>query len=100
MVRVRGGGGVGGGMMMSCSTHPSRPLTRHRICSLAVSEIRLGPAADTCCLIREAYRSTSTSAAATASYYFLCGKLELILNRRRERRHKQYETVTPHGELG
>lgn len=24
-----------GGGMMSCGAHPSRPLTRHRICSIA-----------------------------------------------------------------
>lgn len=27
--------GADGGGMMSCSAHPSRPLTRHRICSIA-----------------------------------------------------------------
>lgn len=29
------GVGADGGGMMSCGAHPSTPLTRHRICSIA-----------------------------------------------------------------
>lgn len=49
-----GVGADGGGVMMSCSAHPSRPLTRHRICSIAEGgKLSYGPtSADTRWFIR------------------------------------------------